>query len=107
MKRSSFFKSLVALVAAPSILADIDFARPPVAAPKTNGIILSDLKFVTPTCYKNYLEMYGNEDYAHLLEYYAKSDPKMKYLYFDSKIGEMKISDTPVSATVTINKWNY
>jgi len=58
MERKSFFKALLGLIVAPSIIKDIDWAIPKV---QTTGALFADLNMLMPTYYANYIEEYGSE----------------------------------------------
>jgi hypothetical protein len=64
MKRSSFFKSLATLIAAPSILAKIQIKDAALKPTPVNSSLLKDIHLLTPSYYKEYVEKYGNEDFT-------------------------------------------
>lgn len=74
MKRSSFFKTLATLVAAPKILGEINFdklaasniAESTAASTRT---LISDLQLLTPHYYKRMIEKYGNESCDMMLHF--------------------------------------
>ena len=78
MKRSSFFKSLVTLIAAPSVLAKVkikDIASEP---PNPVNLLFQQLTLLTPNYYKEYVEKYGTEDFLKLYN-------QTGYLYYKNE----------------------
>lgn len=68
MNRGSFLKSLVTLIAAPKVIAEINFDKIAATNIATNvGVgrsLISDLQLLTPQYYKQYIEKYGSESYT-------------------------------------------
>lgn len=60
MKRSSFLKSLIALVVVPKILSDIDFVKATSVPVNTTRNLFMELSQVTPFFYEKVLEKYGS-----------------------------------------------
>lgn len=69
MKRKGFFKALVGLIAAPSIIKDINWAVPKV---QSTGILFSDLNLIVPTYYADLIKKYGNDSYLTARETLGK-----------------------------------
>lgn len=100
MKRSTFFKSLIAVIAAPKILSEIKWAKPKIT--KLVGpspTLYKDLQYIEPAYYKEYVEMYGSENFTWWL------DEMGKYDFITEKGPVIKMSDRPV--TITIRKDNH
>ena len=66
MKRRNFFKALVTLIVAPSILTKIDFDLK--ATQKITKSIFDELNFVVPEYYPQYIEKYGEKSYLKAME---------------------------------------
>lgn len=69
MKRRLFFKSLVTLAVAPSILSKIDFSPrvSTVQNSKSTNNLVSELQLLTPKYYRQYLEKYGGENFTEFI----------------------------------------
>ena len=64
MNRSSFIKSFICLIAAPKILAEIEFkSNQYTVINSANSSIITDLQLITPEYYNKYIEKYGSENY--------------------------------------------
>jgi hypothetical protein len=79
MKRSGFFKSLLTVIAAPSVLKDIDVPPQEIMPVDVamNGLkmpmqcssdLLGDLNFITPNYNEGLTAKYGSDSYALVLE---------------------------------------
>jgi hypothetical protein len=71
MTRGSFFKSLLAVIAAPKILAEVNFSTSIIGASIANvgnSALFQDLQLLTPHYYKSYIEKYGSDNYAMIKE---------------------------------------
>lgn len=107
MKRSTFFKSLIAVIVSPKILSEIKWAKP---KPKLNGVILSDLNFVTPSYFQEYVAKYGNEDFVMLMKKYGErsEEENCRFDFYNFSKGEIETHPTASEpVTITINKRNY
>lgn len=107
MKRSTFFKSLIAVIAAPKILSEIKWAKP---KPKTVTPLFEQLQLLKPTYYKQYVDKYANEDFTWWLNEIGKTSEvtTREFHYFNSETGETftsPIAGPPV--TITITKENH
>jgi hypothetical protein len=109
MKRSSFFKSLVALVAAPSVLAGIKIKDSPVKVAKVDKSLFKDLQLLTPDYYKHYVEKYGKEDFNWWLAEVNKIPHETRELHW-FETPKLRHGAQPFvgeSCTITIKKEDH
>ena len=103
MKRSTFFKSLIAVIAAPKILSEIKWAKPKITKLTVpTSTFYKDLQFVEPYYYKEYVDKYGGEDFTWWLDQYNKTGN----LYYRGKDSEL-IPAAGEPVTITITKENH
>lgn len=103
MKRSSFFKSLATLIAAPSVLAKLQIKDSPVKPSIVDKSLFKDLELLTPHYYKEYVEKYGNEDFTWWLSGINKMPMRgAEFQYFEN--GKIRLSEQPVSAVISLIK---
>ena len=105
MNRKIFFKSILGIIAAPSILSKIKWTKP-----KVNSTIISDLQMIKPNYYSDYVAKYGNKEFTWWLTEMGKYpiDGSIEFFYFENK--EKKIVSDLVAGepvTITIKKEDH
>lgn len=65
MERKSFFKALLGLIVAPSLIKDINWDVPKV---QTTGALFNDLNLIIPDYIPQLMAKYGNESYLLVWE---------------------------------------
>jgi hypothetical protein len=103
MKRSSFFKSLATLIAAPSVLAKIQIKDSPVKPSIVDKSLFKDLQLLTPSYYKESVEKYGNEDFTWWLSEASKK-PMSSTEFHHFENGRIEMSGHPISAIISLTK---
>lgn len=63
MNRGSFIKSLIGLIAAPKILAEIEFQSNQSAVINSTESLITDLNLLIPNYYNSCVIKYGSQDY--------------------------------------------
>lgn len=95
MERKSFIRSLLALAAAPQIIAELNIPAP--AKPLPAGATVSlfrDLQLLTPKYYHDFMAKYGHESFVDVMNAMGKEQPMMPPPQMaEWKDGEMIIRD--------------